>query len=144
MTLQFANSIVLQDWSNRYLQFEVMHQVTFSDQSLTEFNKMDKLAQLQFIDKLSGHCDECFHKNLSNTQKFRRENRDIYRCRIDDLRVYFEIQDEIVLCIYILHQHTLSDFVYRNKLPVSEEQIFEQRDSFWKYLLETFHRDSEP
>jgi mRNA interferase RelE/StbE len=33
-----------------------------------------------------------------------------------------------------LHQHTLSDFVYRNKLPISDGQMFEQCDSFWKYL----------
>ncbi|MDR1907139.1 MAG: type II toxin-antitoxin system RelE/ParE family toxin [Puniceicoccales bacterium] len=111
-----------------------MHQITFSDQSLAEFNKMDKFAQLQFIDKLSGYCDECLRKDFSNVKKFRRENMDIYRCRADDLRIYFEIKEDIIFCTYILHQHTLSDFVYRNKLPISDEQMFEQYDSFWKYL----------
>ncbi|MDR3317761.1 MAG: type II toxin-antitoxin system RelE/ParE family toxin [Puniceicoccales bacterium] len=111
-----------------------MHQITFSDQSLLEFNKMDKLIQLQFIDKLSNYCDETLNKDFSNVKKFRRENKDIYRCRIDDLRIYFEIQENIVSCTYVLHQHTLSDFIYRNKLPVSDEQMFEQHSSFWKYL----------
>jgi mRNA interferase RelE/StbE len=111
-----------------------MHQITFSDQSLAEFKKMDKLVQLQFIDQLSGHCDECLRKELSNVKKFRRGNTDIYRCRIDDLRVYFEVKEDMIFCTYILRQHTLSDFVYRNKLPISDEQMFEQYDSFWKYL----------
>jgi mRNA interferase RelE/StbE len=117
-----------------------MHQITFSDQSLAEFNKMDKLVQLQFIGKLSGHCDECLRKELESVKKFRRGNADIYRCRIDDLRVYFELRENIILCTYILHQHTLSDFVYRNKLPINDEQMFEQYDSFWKYL-ETLYKN---
>ncbi|MDR0418092.1 MAG: cytotoxic translational repressor of toxin-antitoxin stability system [Puniceicoccales bacterium] len=111
-----------------------MYQINFSEQSLVEFNKMDKLIQLQFIDKLSEYCDECLRKEFLNVKKFRRENTDIYRCRINDLRIYFETKKNIVFCTYILHQHTLSDFLYRNKLPISDEQMFEQYDSFWKYL----------
>jgi mRNA interferase RelE/StbE len=101
---------------------------------------MEKLQQLQFISQLSVYCDECLHQNLSNIRKFRRENKDIYRCRVENFRVYFEMSDEIIICMYILHQHTLSDFVYRNKLPISDEQMFEQYDSFWKYL-ETLRKD---
>lgn len=101
---------------------------------------MDRLDQLQFIDKLSGHCDGCLRKEFLNIKKFRRGRTDIYRCRIDDLRVYFEVKENIVFCTYILHQHTLSDFVYRNKLPISDEQMFEQYDSFWKYL-ETLYKN---
>jgi hypothetical protein len=36
--------------------------------------------------------------------------------------------------IYILQQHSLEDFLLRNKLPVSEEQLVEQHSKFWKYL----------
>ena len=118
-----------------------MHQITFSDQSLSEFNKLDKLTQLQFIDQLSQCCDECLKKKYDNVKKFRRDSRDIYRCRIDDLRVYFELQDAGVLCTYILRQHNLSYFLYRNILPVTEEQLCEQYDSFWKYL-ESLYKDS--
>lgn len=112
-----------------------MYQITFSDQSSAEFNKLDPLAKLQFIDQLSQYCEECAKKNFENVKKFRRDNRDLFRCRVGERRVYFEFKgSDIVLCTYILHQHTLSDFLYRNKLPVSEEQMCEQYDSFWKYL----------
>ncbi|MDR0590727.1 MAG: hypothetical protein LBG09_02655 [Puniceicoccales bacterium] len=128
------NAIALQEPKNPYAHSRVMHQITFSDQSLMEFNKMDKMAQLQFIGQLSDYCDECLRKELLKVKKFRRGSADIYRCRIGDLRVYFEMRGDIVFCAYILHQHTLSDFVYRNKLPITDEQMFEQYDSFWKYL----------
>ncbi|MDR1590572.1 MAG: hypothetical protein LBR92_01060 [Puniceicoccales bacterium] len=131
---------MLQGSKDLYSETRVMHQITFSDQSLAEFNKMDKLTQLQFIDKLGSHCDECLRKEFSNVKKFRRGNIDICRCRIDDLRIYFEMKENIIFCTYILRQHTLSDFVYRNKLPISDEQMFEQYDSFWKYL-ETFYKN---
>ena len=41
-----------------------MYQITFSEQSLVEFNKLDKIAQLQFIDDLSNQCEE-YLKNPS-------------------------------------------------------------------------------
>ena len=118
-----------------------MHQITFSDQSLAEFNKLDKMNQLQFIEQLSTYCEECTRKDFSDVKKFRRGAQDIYRCRIAELRIYFEMKDSNVFCRYILRQHTLSDFLYRNKLPISEEQMCEQYDSFWKYL-ESFHMDA--
>jgi mRNA interferase RelE/StbE len=111
-----------------------MHQITFSEQSLLEFNKLEKFPQLQFIEDLSSFCDECLRKDFSNVKIFRRHGVDIYRCRVGDLRVYFEVREDVVFCTYILHQHTLSDFIYRAKLPISDEQMFENYDSFWKYL----------
>lgn len=119
-----------------------MHQITFGKQSLREFNQFDKRAQLGFIEQLSTFCDECLHHQSTHVQKFRRGEHDIYRCRIGDLRVYFELDGGAVLCTYILRQHTLSDFIYRNKLPISEEQMCEQYDSFWKYL-ESLCRSSD-
>jgi len=35
---------------------------------------------------------------------------------------------------YILHKNTLEDFLLRNKLPVSEQQLIEQNSKFWVYL----------
>jgi mRNA interferase RelE/StbE len=45
-----------------------------------------------------------------------------------------KIDDTSLCCHYILPQHSLSDFIFRTKLPVSEEQMVEQHSSFWKYL----------
>ncbi|MDR2735595.1 MAG: type II toxin-antitoxin system RelE/ParE family toxin [Puniceicoccales bacterium] len=113
-----------------------MKQITFSDQSLNEFGKLDKLIQLKLIDKIGEVCDgnPALSKNAA-IGKFRREGVDIYRCRIDDLRIYFEIiDDELIYCRYILGEHTLNDFLYRSCFPVTEEQLMEGSGSFWKYL----------
>ena len=112
-----------------------MHQITFSDQSVNEFNKMEKLSQLQFISNLSAICDAWLQEENPEVKNFKRDGKNIYRCKVDGLRVYFEIRDnETIFCNYILHQYTLTDFIYRMKLPVTEEQMLEQYDSFWKYL----------
>ncbi|MDR1457951.1 MAG: type II toxin-antitoxin system RelE/ParE family toxin [Puniceicoccales bacterium] len=113
-----------------------MKQITFSDQSLNEFSKLDKLIQLKLLDKIGEVCDGSMQlsKNAA-IGRFRREGIDIYRHRIDDLRVYFEIIDEdVIYCRYILGEHTLSDFLYRFCLPVTDEQLTEGSGSFWKYL----------
>lgn len=115
-----------------------MYQITFSEQSLVEFNKLDKMAQLQFIDELSSQCEDYLQHATSNkkVQKFSREGRDIFRCRVGELRVYFEKteSDGIIFCRYILPEHSFVDFIYRTKLPITDEQISENTDSFWKYL----------
>ena len=115
-----------------------MYQITFSEQSLVEFNKLDKIAQLQFIDDLSNQCEE-YLKNPSlskKIQKFSRDGKDIFRCRVGELRVYFEKESgsDIIFCRYTLHEHSFVDFLYRTNLPITDDHINENTDSFWKYL----------
>ena len=40
----------------------------------------------------------------------------------------------LLLVLYILHEQSLEDFLLRNNLPVSEQQLVEQHSKFWKYL----------
>jgi hypothetical protein len=54
--------------------------------------------------------------------------------RAGEFRVYFEAIGETLYMHYILHQHSLADFVFRFKLPFTEETLIEQHQSFWKYL----------
>jgi hypothetical protein len=44
------------------------------------------------------------------------------------------VQGDTLHTLYILHKNSLEDFLLRNKLPVSEEQLAEQHSKFWKYL----------
>ena len=111
-----------------------MYQVTFSEQSISEINKLDSLHQLELIDMLSNV------KNLLINQSnelgsFSRDSKTYYRFRPKNMRIYFEIVDDnVIYCNYVIHQHTLTDFIFRMGLPISEEQIVEQNQSFWKYL----------
>ncbi len=113
-----------------------MYQVTFSPQCMSELNKLDKLVQLEIIDGLGSLTKEQIESGLPQIGKIRRGNKDFYRLRTGDYRVYFEIieAEKTLRAHYILHQHTIADFVFRAKLPFKEETMLEQEDNFWKYL----------
>jgi mRNA interferase RelE/StbE len=66
--------------------------------------------------------------------KFRRGETEFYRLRAGDFRFYFDVRGDTLHVDYILHKNSLEDFLLRNKLPVSEQQLVEQHSKFWKYL----------
>ena len=113
-----------------------MYQVTFSDQSMAELNRLDKLSQLEIIDSFGTLTQEQLESGLPNIGKIRRGSKIFYRFRAGDYRIYFEILDgtQTLYAHYMLHQHTLADFVFRFKLPYKEETMLEQEDNFWRYL----------
>jgi mRNA-degrading endonuclease RelE of RelBE toxin-antitoxin system len=112
-----------------------MFQLNFSEQSIGELNKLDIFAQLRLVNKISNLTTEQLLNPGGDIGRFQRESRTYYRFRADDFRIYFERQGDMILyCHYILHRNTLTDMVFRLKLPVSEEQMVEQHESFWKYL----------
>jgi len=113
-----------------------MYQVTFSNQSMGEINKLGKFEQLELIDKLSSLTAAQLENPKESLGEFQREGKTYYRMRVGDWRVYFEIDQaaSILHAHYILHHHTIADFVFRFKLPYKEETMVEQEDSFWKYL----------
>jgi mRNA-degrading endonuclease RelE of RelBE toxin-antitoxin system len=111
-----------------------MYQVTFSEQAMNELNKLDKLAQLDAIDPITSlRPDEIAHPR-EPLGHFRRGSKSLYRLRAGEFRFYFEAHGESLHVDYILHRNSLEDFLLRNKLPVSEQQLVEQHSKFWKYL----------
>lgn len=122
-----------------------MYQVSFSNQSIGELNKFDPLFQMHIIEQL-GNTDLAELKSSPSVGSFQRDHTVYYRIRAKDLRLYFEFKSSsVIYCHYIIPQHTLTDFLFRFKLPVSEEQMVEQHQSFWKYLetLKNTKKDDE-
>ncbi len=111
-----------------------MYQVTFSEQAMQELNKLDKLAQLDAIDPISSLKPGDLAHPREPLGHFRRGEKSLFRLRPGDLRFYFEQHGESLHVDYILHRNSLEDFLLRNKLPVSEQQLVEQHSKFWKYL----------
>lgn len=112
-----------------------MFQVTFSDQSMTELNKLDILVQLPIVEKFSALRTDDLQRPSEDLGWLERGGKIYYRLRVGDFRIYFElVQDNTLYSHYILHKHTLADFVFRFKLPYREETLIEQHQSFWKYL----------
>lgn len=111
-----------------------MHQVTFSEQALRELNRLDKLAQLALVEPISNLKPADLAHPREPLGRFHRQSQTFYRLRSGDYRFYFQVRDEIFHILYILHKNSLEDFLLRNKLPVSEQQLVEQHSKFWKYL----------
>lgn len=111
-----------------------MYQVTFSEQSMRELNKLDKLLQLTAIEPISQIRPADLAQPREPLGKFNRGGKVFYRLRSGDFRFYFEVQGETLHTHYILHKSSLEDALFRMKLPVSEKQLFEQDSKFWRYL----------
>jgi mRNA interferase RelE/StbE len=112
-----------------------MYQVTFSAQAMGELNKLDKLVQLLAIEPISALRAHDLEKPREPLGRFHRAGQTLYRLRAGEHRFYFETREnDAIHVLYILHEHSLEDFLLRNKLPVSEEQLVEQHSKFWKYL----------
>ena len=111
-----------------------MFQVTFSDQCLAELGKLDTLEQLEVINPLSQLTEGQLARPSEPLGRFSRGKKSIYRLKSGDYRLYFEREGITLHTICILHKNTLTDFIFRTKLPISEEQLVEQHSSFWKYL----------
>lgn len=111
-----------------------MYQVTFSAQAMQELNRLDKLAQLEAIDPISNLRTADLARPREPLGQFRRRGRTFFRLRAGDFRFYFEAHGECLHVDYILHRNSLEDFLLRNKLPVTEQQLVEQHSTFWTYL----------
>lgn len=113
-----------------------MYQVTFSNQAIGEINKLDKMRQIEIIDRLGRITPADLSSGKGDIGVVHRSGRDFYRLRAGDYRIYFEFDEpeSLIHARYVLHQHTLADFVFRFKLPFTEENMIEQEDNFWNYL----------
>lgn len=110
------------------------YQVTFSDQSMAELNKLGMDQQLALVNRISSLSPDQLADPDDSIGRFSREGKTYYRVRAGEYRCYFEITGNTLFSHYILHRNSLTDFIYRNKLPVTEETMVEQNKSFWRYL----------
>ena len=111
-----------------------MFQVTFSSQAMQELNRLDQLTQLDLVEPISSLKPADLAHPREPLGRFHRTGKEFYRLRAGDFRFYFDSQGETLHVHYILHKNSLEDFLLRNKLPVSEQQLVEQHSKFWKYL----------
>lgn len=112
-----------------------MYQVTFSEQSLHELNQLNQLLQLELVEPISNLKPSDLEHPREPLGRFNRGGHVFYRLRAGEYRFYFEVKaDSVLFTHYILHRNSLEDFLLRNKLPVTEQQLVEQHSKFWKYL----------
>ncbi len=64
------------------------------------------------------------------------EGKKLYRYRAKDYRIYFEKTAEGITVHRVLHKNTLRDFLFRSKLPTSEDKQLGETRGFWKLIEE--------
>lgn len=101
---------------------------------MRELNRLDVLAQLAVIEPISNLKPSDLAAPREPLGRFHRSGKEFYRLRAGEFRFYFELTGDTLHVKYILHKNSLEDFLLRNKLPVSEQQLVEQHSKFWKYL----------
>ena len=102
---------------------------------MSELNKLDTLKQLELADLMGNLSPAALEKPEGSIGVFNRDGKRLLRIRAAEYRIYFTLRSEdVIYCEVILPQHSLTDFIYRTKLPLSEDQIVEQHSSFWSYL----------
>ncbi|MBT8036281.1 MAG: hypothetical protein KJO21_01935 [Verrucomicrobiae bacterium] len=113
-----------------------MLQIVFNEISAAEISRMDTLAQLELLDAF-----KVTEADLSNLDGDRfgqmvRDGKTLYRFRTDDYRIYFEATKESVIVHRVLNKNTYSDFLFRSKMPVSEDEQLAESKHFWKLIDE--------
>lgn len=97
---------------------------------------MDTLAQLDLLDSFKVTEDDLEHMDDENYGKIIRHGKTLFRFRTDDYRIYFEVAEGSVIVHRVLHKNTFSDFLFRSKMPVSEDEQLAESKHFWKLIDE--------
>jgi mRNA-degrading endonuclease RelE of RelBE toxin-antitoxin system len=115
-------------------------QIVFNEISAAEISRMDTLDQLELLDAfrvsesdLVELDDNDEHRNFG---KIARDGKTLYRFRANDCRIYFEVAEDLVIVHRVLHKNTFSDFLFRSKMPVSEDEQLAESKHFWKLIDE--------
>jgi hypothetical protein len=111
-------------------------QIVFNEISAAEISRLDTLEQLDLLD--SFRVSETDLENLDGERfgKIERDGKQLYRFRAKDYRFYFEVKDASVVVHRLLHKGTFSDFLFRSKMPLAEDEALAASKHFWKLIDE--------
>lgn len=113
-----------------------MLQIVFNEISAAEISKLGTLEQLEILDAFRVTEEKLGNMNDKEFGRLERNGKTLYRFRANDYRIYFEIQDGSVIVHRLLHKNTFSDFLFRSKMPVGEDEALSQSKHFWKLIDE--------
>ena len=111
-------------------------QIVFNEISAAELSSLDTLEQLELIDEFKVGKEDLENLTGERFGKIERDGRVLYRFRAKDHRFYFEVRDGLVIVHRVLHKGTFSDFLFRSKMPVAEDEALANSKHFWKLIDE--------
>lgn len=113
-----------------------MFQIIFNDFSAAELSALPKSLQLNLLCEFQILPQDLESLDGERFGCIQREGKKLFRYRASDYRIYFERCLEGVTVHRILHKNTLSDFLFRSKLPMAEDDQLGRTKEFWKLIDE--------
>jgi len=111
-------------------------QIVFNEISANELSQLDTLSQLDLLDSFKVTQSDLEEIDGDRFGKIIRDTVTLYRFRADDYRIYFEVQDDIIIVHRVLNKNSFSDFKFRSKLPVGEDEALSESKVFWNLIEE--------
>lgn len=113
-----------------------MFQIVFNEISAAEISTLGTLEQLELLEEFKVSKSDLETLNGDRFGKIDRDGKVLYRFRAKDHRIYFSVSDESVIVHRVLHKGTLSDFLFRSKMPLGEDEELAKSKHFWKLIDE--------
>lgn len=113
-----------------------MFQIVFNEISAAEISALGTLEQLELMEEFKLSKEDLNNLNGERFGKIERDGKVLYRFRAKDYRFYFEVKDGSVVVHRVLHKGTFSDFMFRSKMPLSEDEALANSKHFWKLIDE--------
>jgi mRNA-degrading endonuclease RelE of RelBE toxin-antitoxin system len=118
-----------------------MFQVIFNELSAAEMSQLPKLLQLELLGELQFMPEDMDQLDPGKFGALERDGKKLHRFRAKDYRIYFEVTGEGIRIHRVLHKNTIRDFLFRTKLPGSEDDQLQEAKEFWQLIDEG--RDSQ-
>ena len=113
-----------------------MFQIIFNELSAAEISALPKRLQLELLTEFQILPEDLDQLDSERFGVIEREGKKLYRYRAKNYRIYFAKTEEGVKVHRVLHKNTLRDFLFRSKLPVSEDAQLGETREFWKLIEE--------
>jgi mRNA-degrading endonuclease RelE of RelBE toxin-antitoxin system len=113
-----------------------MFQIVFNQLSASEISQLPKSLQLELLAEFQILPEDLDKLDAKRFGVIEREGKKLYRYRAKDYRIYFERTEEGITVHRVLHKNTLRDFLFRSKLPTSEDAQLSETREFWKLIDE--------
>ncbi len=113
-----------------------MFQIVFNELSAAELSSLPKSLQLELLAEFQILPEDLDRLDSKRFGVIEREGKKLYRYRAKDYRIYFAKTNEGIKVHRVLHKNTFRDFLFRSKLPISEDAQLGQTREFWQLIEE--------
>src|SRR4030095_9853261 len=113
-----------------------MFQIIFNELSAAEISALPKKLQLDLLAEFQILPEDLDQLDSERFGLIEREGKKISRSLAKSYRIYFAKTDEGIKVHRVLHKNTLRDFLFRSKLPVSEDTELGKTREFWNLIEE--------